>query len=124
MNTNAITELRALARKGAISLEECEVTLDLDGIAGDEPAYVSFTDAATVRGIVAKLSRVPSAGPLSVEVKTSPFCGKAYAVVLERDHEDSRIYASGNVDYVAGFMDAMRVAFTRVSRAWYARGLM
>lgn len=124
MNTNAISELRALAREGAISLVENEVVCDLDNLADGEPAYVSFTDVATVRGIVAKLDRVPSAGPLSVEVKTSPFCGRAYVTVFEHEREDSRIYASGNVDYVAGFMDAMRVAFTRISRAWYARGLM
>lgn len=124
MHTNAINELRALAREGAISLVESEVTIDLDNIADGEAAYASFTDVATIRGIVAKLDRVPSAGPLSVEVTTSPFCGKAYATVFEHEREDSRIYASGNVDYVAGFIDAMRVAFTRISRAWYARGLM
>ena len=124
MNTNAINELRALARDGAISLVESEVQLDPDNLADGETAYVSFTDVATIRGIVAKLDRVPSAGPLSVKVETSPYCGKAYATVSEHEREDSRIYASGNADYVAGFMDAMRVAFTRVSRAWYARGLM
>lgn len=124
MNTNAISELRALAHEGSISLVESEVVCDLNNLADGEAAYASFTDVATIRGIVAKLDRVPSAGPLSVEVKTSPFCGKAYVTVSERDHEDSRIYASGNVDHVAGFMDAMRVAFTRISRAWYASGLM
>lgn len=124
MNTNAISELRALAREGVISLVESEVVCDLDDLADGEAAYVSFTDVAAIRGIVDKLDHVPSAGPLSVEVVTSPFCGKAYVTVSEHEREGSRTYACGNADYTSGFMDAMRVAFTRISRAWYARGLM
>lgn len=123
-NTNAISELRDLACAGAITLVEREVLCDLTGLAGDEAAYVSAYDVATIRDILRKLDKVPAISRLTVTVETSQFGGKPYVRVRDGEGDTAETYASGNVDYVAGFMDAMRVAFTRVSRVWYASGLM
>lgn len=123
MNTNFISELRDLARAGAITLVEREVLCDPEGLAGDETAYVSFSDMATIRGILLKLDHVPCISRLTLTVETSGFCGKPYIIVRDGEGDDAETYACGYVDYVAGFMSAMSVAFTRISRTWYARGL-
>lgn len=124
-NTNSISELRALADAGTLTLVEREVLCDSDRMCGeDESAYASVCDVATIRSILSKLDRVPSVSRLTLTVETSPFCGKPFAVVRDGAGEDAETYACGNVDYVDGFMSAMRVAFTRISLAWYARGLM
>lgn len=122
---NAINELRDLAREGIFTLIEHEVLCDLDNLCGEgETAYASYRDVDLVLSIIRKLDKVPCVSRLSLTVETSQYCGLAYARVCDGEGEDSETYASGTVDYVAGFMDAMRVAFTRISRAWYARGLM
>lgn len=122
--TNAIAELRDLARAGAITLVEREVFYDRDGLAGDDGAYVSFCDVATIRGIIRKLDEVPSVSRLTLTVETSEICSKPWLMVTDGEGDNAETYACGNVDHVAGFMDAMRVAFTRIARAWYARSLM
>lgn len=121
--TNAISELRALADAGELALVEREVLCDLNGLAGDEPVYVSFSDVAAIRGILRKLDKVPAISRLALTVETPQFGGKPYVLVRDGEGDNAETYASGNVDYVAGFMDAMRVAFTRVARVWYAQGL-
>lgn len=123
-NFNAISELRDLARAGAITLIEREVIYDRDSLAGDDAAYVDFRDVATIRGILRKLDQVPCVSRLTLTVETSDMCGKPWLMVTDGEGDNAETYACGNVDHVAGFMDAMRVAFTRISRAWYARGLM
>ena len=123
-NNNAISELRDLARAGAIALVEHEVLCDLEGLAEGETAYISYRDMDIISSIIRKLGKVPCVSHLTLTVETSEFCGYAYALVQDGEGEDAETYASGNVDYVDGFMSAMRVAFTRISRAWYARGLM
>lgn len=125
ITTNAVSELRALADAGTLTLVEREVLCDLEGKCGEgESAYVSFADVATVRSILRKLNKVPCMSSLTLVVETSEFCGKPYVRVQDGTGDDGETYACGNVDYVDGFMSAMRVAFTRISRAWYARGLM
>lgn len=121
---NAIFELRELAESGAITLVERDVLCDLVGLAGDEAVYVSMRDVDIIRSIIRKLNKVPCISRLSLTVETSEYCGASYVTVTDGEGEDSETYASGTVDYVDGFMSAMRVAFTRISRAWYARGLM
>lgn len=123
-NSNAISELRDLAHAGTITLVEQEVLCDLDGLADGETAYASYRDVDIIMSIIRKLDKVPCVSGLSLIVETSQFCGQAYAIVCDGEGEDSETYASGTVDYVDGFMSAMRVAFTRISQAWYARGLM
>ena len=123
-NLNAISELRDLARAGTITLVEREVLCDLEGLADGETAYVSYRDVDIISSIIRKLDKVPCVSRLTLTVETSEYCGSAYACVCDGEGEDSETYASGTVDYVDGFMSAMRVAFTRISRAWYARGLM
>lgn len=124
INNNAINELRDLARAGAIILVEREVLCDLDNFAGGETAYISYRDVDIILSIVRKLGKVPCVSRLTLTVETSEYCGQAYALVQDGEGEDAETYASGTVNYVDGFMSAMRVAFTRISRAWYARGLM
>lgn len=125
MNTNnAINELRALADAGELALVEHEVLCDPDGLAGDETAYIGFVDMATINGILLKLDQVPCISRLTLTVETSGVCGKPYIIIRDGEGEDAETYACGYVDYVAGFMSAMRLAFTRVSRTWYAMGLM
>ena len=123
-NLNAIAELRALADAGELALIEHEVLCDLDGLAEGETAYASYRDVDIILSIIKKLNKVPCVSRLTVTVETSEFCGQAYVLVQDGEGEDAETYASGTVDYVDGFMSAMRVAFTRISRAWYARGLM
>ena len=123
-NFNAISELRDLARAGAITLVEREVIYDRDSLAGNDAAYVNFSDVATIRGILRKLDQVPCVSRLTLMVETSEICGKPWLMVTDGEGDNAETYACGNVDHVAGFIDAMRVAFTRISRAWYARGLM
>lgn len=123
-NFNAIAELRDLAAAGKLTLVEHEVLCDLEGLAEGETAYASYRDVDIILGIIRKLDKVPCVSRLSLTIETSEFCGKTYACVCDGEGEDSETYASGTVDYVDGFMSAMRVAFTRISRAWYARGLM
>lgn len=125
ITSNAISELRALADAGKLALVERDVVCDLDNRCGEgESAYVSFADVATVRSILSKLDKVPCTSRLSLVVETSEICGKPYVHVQDGAGDDAETYAYGNVNYVDGFMSAMRVAFTRISRAWYARGLM
>lgn len=121
---NAIAELRDLARAGAITLIEREVIYDRGGLAGDDAAYVNFSDVATIRGILRKLDQVPCVSRLTLAVETSEICGKPWLMVTDGEGDNAETYACGNVDHVAGFIDAMRVAFPRIFRAWYARGLM
>lgn len=123
ITTNAIAELRALADAGELALVEREVLCDLNGLAGDEPVYVSFSGVDTIRSIIRKLDKVPAISRLTLTVETSQFGGKPYVIVRDGEGDAAETYASGNVDYVAGFVDAMRVAFTRVARVWYAQGL-
>lgn len=121
---NAIDELRDLAEAGLITLVERDVVCDLVGLAGDETVYVSMRDVDIIRSIIRKLDKVPCVSRLSLTVETSEYCGASYVTVTDGEGEDSETYASGTVDHVDGFMSAMRVAFTRISRTWYARGLM
>lgn len=124
-NLNAINELRDLARAGTITLVEHEVLFDLDNLCGEgETAYASYRDMDIILGIIRKLNKVPSVSRLTVTVDTSEYCGASYVTVMDGEGEDSETYVCGTPDYVDGFMSAMRVAFTRISRAWYARGLM
>lgn len=125
INVNAIAELRALADAGELALVEHDVVCDRDGLCGeDETAYVNFADVATIRSIVRKLDNVPCISRLTLTVETSEICGKPWVHVTDGEGDDAETYACGNVDHVAGFMDAMRTAFTCISRAWHARGLM
>lgn len=124
INNNAIAELRDLASAGHLTLVEREVLCDLEGLADGETAYASYRDVDVISSIIRKLDKVPCVSRLTLTVETSEFCGQIYACVCDGDGEDSETYASGTVDYVDGFMSAMRIAFTRISRAWYARGLM
>ena len=124
INYNAISELRDLASAGRLTLVEREVLCDLDGLADGETAYASYRDVDIILSIIRKLDKVPCVSRLTLTVETSQFCGQTYACVCDGEGENSETYASGTVDYVDGFMSAMRVAFTRISRAWYARGLM
>ena len=123
-NLNAISELRDLARAGTITLVEHEVLCDLEGLADGETAYASYRDVDIILGIIRKLNKVPSVSRLTVTADTSEYCGASYVTVTDGEGEDSETYACGTPDYVDGYMSAMRVAFTRISRAWYARGLM
>ena len=124
INNNAISELRDLARAGAIILVEHEILCDLENLAEGETAYASYRDVDIILSIIRKLDKVPCVSRLTLTVETSQFCGQTYACVCDGEGENSETYASGTVDYVDGFMSAMRGAFTRISRAWYARGLM
>ena len=123
-NNNAIAELRDLASAGKLTLIEREVLCDLEGLAEGETAYVSYRDVDIILGIIRKLGKIPCVSRLTLTVETSEYCGRAYVCIVDGEGEDAETYASGNVDYIDGFMSAMRVAFTRISRAWYARGLM
>lgn len=123
-NLNAIAELRDLASAGKLTLVEHEVLCDLNGLAENETAYVSYRDVDIILGIIRKLNKVPSVSRLTLTVDTSEYCGTSYVTVTDGEGDEAETYASGNVDYVAGFMGAMRIAFTRISRAWYAQGLM
>lgn len=121
---NAIDELRDLAEAGLLTLVEHEVLYDLNGVLEGETAYVSYRDVSIIQSIIRKLHEVPSVSQLSLTIETSEFCGQTYACICDGEGEDAETYTSGTVDYVEGFMSAMKTAFTRISRAWYARGLM
>lgn len=123
-NFNAIAELRDLAATGKLTLVEREVLLDSYGVLEGETAYASYRDMDIILSIIRKLGKVPCVSRLTLTIETSEFCGQTYACICDGEGEDAETYASGTVDYVDGFMSAMRVAFTRISRAWYARGLM
>lgn len=123
-NFNAISELRDLAATGKLTLVEHEVLHDSYGVLEGETAYASYRDISIIQSIIRKLDKVPCVSRLSLTIETSEFCGQTYACICDGEGDDAETYASGTVDYVDGYMSAMRVAFTKISRAWYARGLM